>query len=797
MSWLRNSSVLWAMGLLATLAPACSSTEEATEEDDEGALSTVTISKPGDWVVDMKKVKAAYCGGQSCTSKYFFGLAPHEAGLCKVDAQGQPAAACAAMEQQGLIVWDQAFRYKDDHSLVAPTEETPVVRLEGSEANTSVKGLRLNIIPMLKETDPLDQKHIAEWMQNGDVMVYFHPEQSDQKSLMDRRTSHVAMYYEYKDAQGKVIARHHIDNPNNYGPQFNHSPDRQMPFHIFRYRPKGMSAETSRAVGLNARNWGFITDDRSPFADFFDLRLQTVADLRTFKEKALKGEDIPEVYCSGLAYTNLNLGVNYPLKANMLRAAGYSREETGHVEGNVLKANILAPAETQGLAAPATERLIYEPYTPTELATSFVDNIYAALPPVAEAGKPSRKAIISSEGLQGAILNGFAELQFSDAENAEKRRAHLATDKPVVTPARLKAWADAYALKASDTAAWLGRNAEIKAEVESERIATADKAPMQVLRDLEVATVKNKFVGPRIWLDEADHRQWAADPRMLPVLPAKGDVDMIYVGTVVNCDILTAADGSRKSACAGFGGKLREWKEGGADTSTYDHYAVANGRERTHRRFDASPFSNGIDENRREIGERSMGQGTQVSVRASTKESKDLMFVFHTPEMNGAAESAGGLKDEWKALNVKDYDKACTKLYREAAGARATCAPKRGVLLETKDSREVKRHEAEANGEQWDTTFTFDLVGPNGVCKITSDTKMKCPVVEQGAEGWRKTGDSVEISRVIPKKKAFVSMTMVDKGAVSTASAEEIYNCPACKEGGAHFNQWTIKVRDD
>jgi hypothetical protein len=774
------------MGLLTTLAPACSSTQDDEGDEDDGALTSTEVSKAGEWIVDMKAVKKLYCGGSACTSKYFFGLSPKEAGLCKEDAQ------CAAMEQQGAIVWDQAFRFNQDHTPVAPTATMPVVKLEGASKATSLQGQRLNIIPMLKETDPLDQKHIASWMQNGDIQVYFHPEMTDQKGQMDRRTSHTAMYIEVKDAQGHVVERHHIDNPNDYGPQFNHSPDRQMPFHIFRYQPKGMSAEQSKKWGLSARNWALITDDLSPFADFFDLKLQSVADLRNFRDKALAGKDIPEVYCSGLAYTNLNLGINYPLKANMLRAQGYERESSGNVGANAYKADTLAPAETQDLQQANPEHLVYEPYTAGELATAYVDNTFALLPPTAAEGKPSRKAIVMNPQLQAAIVQGFSELQFSDAEMSEKPRPQRNDQNPVATPGRVKAWADAYALPASETEAWLARNEEVAAQVRDEHIDTAGKTPVQVLRAVEIQVIKNRFVGPRIWLDEADHRQWAPDPRMLAGLVQKPDVDLVYVGTVINCELLVAADGSAKDACKGFGGKLREWKEGGADTSTYPHYAVPNGHERTHRRFDASPFSMGKEEGR-EIAARSMGSGTQVTVRATTKEAKDIMFVFHTPEMNEA------LSSDFKSLSVKDYDKACTKLYADNLQSPhgGTCVPTKGVLLELKDSREVKRHQSEGTGQLWDETFSFDILGQNGVCQATSDTKMKCPIAERTADGWKKTGDSVEVSRLIGKEKnkAFVSITMVDKGAVTTG--EEMDNCPACKDGGAHFNQWTIKVRDD
>ena len=101
-------------------------------------------------------------------------------------------------------------------------KQTPAIKLEDGKV-MSIPGKRLNIIPMLKDTDPTDQLHIRTWLQNGDVLQYFHPENKDTRSLMDRRASHVAMYYDYKRADGQEFV-HHIDNPNSYGPQFNHAP---------------------------------------------------------------------------------------------------------------------------------------------------------------------------------------------------------------------------------------------------------------------------------------------------------------------------------------------------------------------------------------------------------------------------------------------------------------------------------------------------------------------------------------------------------------------------------------------
>ncbi len=767
MSFLRNAWILCTLGITAIVAPGCSSSQV---EEEEGTEDELNASKEGQWVVDLKKAKELY----GATSKYFFGMAPEETGLCKVDANGVPEAACAQMPTN----WDQAFRFKADHTMVDPTAKMPIVKTADGKM-VELQGQHINIIPLLKDTDPVDQYHLRQHMQNGDVLVFFHPEQTSMRYLMDRRASHVAMHYDYKKADGTEVV-HHVDNPNSYGPQYNHAPDRQMPFHIFRFKPKGMSAEQSKAYGLNARNWAFIDDDRSPFADFFTLTLQKYGDLPKFRDAALAGQQLPNLYCSGLAYANLNLGVNYALKPEMIRAEGFTREETN----DTLKADVLAPDATRAL--PSLGRLAFEPYTTSELTNAWLDNTYALLPPNAAEGKPSRRAIANSEKAQAQILQGLAQLQFSDAERGEKTAQALPTT-PVATPGRIKAWGDAYGIDATQMQAWLGRNPEIAGQVTGERVDVAGKTPMQVLREVELKTIKNRFVGPRIWMDEADRRQWAADPRLLPSLPAKAETDMVYVGTVINCELLAASNGNAASACRGTGGRIKEFSEGGADTSTYPHYAVANGLERTHRRFDASPFSRGRDRDGTTEA-RSLGKGTKITVRATAADASDLLVLFHTPLMNDT------LPENLKALSVKAYDGACTEIYKQAqiSSTRGTCAPKQAIVLDLKKSQEVLAGYGHATGKVEDETYSFDLMK---VCTPTSATMMKCPVAEQQAGGgWTVVGEK-EVSREIPKKKAFVSSTVVDVGQKREAAAVNL--CPACNVGGAHFNQWVVTVRDD
>ena len=59
---------------------------------------------------------------------------------------------------------------------------------------------------------------------------------------------------------------------------------------------KDMDAKKAAAYALAARSWAFMDDDLSPFADFFDLQLQTQRDMKTkFVDRLLAGNEIAVV----------------------------------------------------------------------------------------------------------------------------------------------------------------------------------------------------------------------------------------------------------------------------------------------------------------------------------------------------------------------------------------------------------------------------------------------------------------------------------------------------------------------
>ena len=222
---LRNVLSLSVVAVLPILAgtQGCA-VEEAPSASNSENTTEVNHDNRGRWAVDMQKVDEHY--GRSST--YFLGVTAEEAGL-----------------QPGLPpVWDQTAKRLPSGELVEETgNEIAVIDRDGNKVDPVGY---VNIIPMLKDTDPSKQKHIREFMKNGDVIVYFHPEQTGARGAMERRASHVGMHYEYETADGRSLL-HHIDNPNSYGPIYNHRPNRQMPFHVYRFNPKASDGVSAAA----------------------------------------------------------------------------------------------------------------------------------------------------------------------------------------------------------------------------------------------------------------------------------------------------------------------------------------------------------------------------------------------------------------------------------------------------------------------------------------------------------------------------------------------------------------------
>jgi hypothetical protein len=809
---LRNVLSLSAIAMLPLLtgAQGCAGDDAATSQNTDNTTS-VDHSNRGKWAVDMAKVDALY----GTSSEYFLGLTSEEAGL-----------------QAGLPpVWDLTAKRLPNGEIVEETgTEVAVIDRQGNKVDPTGY---VNIIPMLKDTDPNNQVHIKQFMKNGDVLVYVHPEQTGARGAMERRASHVGMHYEYTTEDGREML-HHIDNPNSYGPIYNHRPSRHMPFQVFRFKPKAsdgisapppsdtavtvegvpfsaaqatavlalvnegdisskearkalhqkldidlhlradaaghiiqyryhngdiasvevlsliprvgpvtlkdlrdqspvadapavdatpISAEDAEAYASNARNWAMITNDLSPFAGFFDLRLQSLGDLPNFANAAISGQDIPSVYCSGLAYVNMNLGINYPLNQaalgpDMWSAFQGSTYEFSDANGSVSADALMDTANLRGL-----NRLVFEPYGATDILNAWIENYWGSIPLEMQLG------IFQTPDFQQSVVQGFSQLEWSDNQSDEKQSS--GEFKPG-TVDNVKRWAAAYGRGADATAEYLANDAQLAEAYASTGMPVEGMTPMDILQVVEKATVATRFVPPQIWMDHAD----------------KDDSSLVYVGTVLNCEILTAVDGSDEDPCASAGGGVTTWSEGASDTSTYPHFAIANGGEITHRRFDV-------------VGPANWGPDSMINVRLTHGDVGDVRFLAHVPSTWDGHVTAD--------LNYGDYGAWCKEQLTEGK----SCAAPTGILLQ-----------ANVSGVADDETYSWRL---GDICQFSADgTTATCPMASLEGGTFADLG-AQEIST--QADGGHVTVTFADLGNTSSA---ELENCAACIESGGQANQ--IKV---
>jgi len=825
---LRNLLSLSTIAVLPVVAVAngCS-TDAQPQTAIPSNVTEVNHSLRGKWGVDMTKVDELY----GTSSEYFLGLTAAEAGLGDVSGM---------MQQQGMpalpTVWDQTAKRLPDGSLVEETgTEYAVIDRDGNKIDP--EGY-VNIVPMLRETDPAKQKHIKEYLNDGDVIVYFHPEQTGTRGAMERRQSHVGMHYEY-DADGEQIV-HHIDNPNSYGPVYNHAPNRQMPFHAFRFKPRkgdliggggnipsgdvvaspegvaytqaqadavlalvnggsvateddrktlhtlldidyGMRADAAghivqyrfhngeignvdilaaipyvgpaalrtlrdgveieasspgqpitaaqaQAYGEHAADWAMITNDISPFANFFDLRLKKLDQIDQFASAAVNGSDIPVLYCSGLAYVNLNLAINRPLNQEGLEGLYDTFAANSYYfsdAGRDLPASELA--DEMGL--PRLDRLVFEPYGPSDIMDAWIENYWADVP------LPVKQMVFQTEGFQQQIVQGFSQLEWSGDQADEKQSSGNFAPATLENVGR---WAKAYGQPAEATEAFLAADPDLAEAFNTLGISSQGMTPMDVVKAVEEQFIDNQFVPPQIWMDEAD----------------KDDASLVYVGTVLNCDILSAVDGSSDDACAGSGGGVTEFSEGAADTSTYPDYAVADGAAIMHRRFDVA-------------GPEHFGPDSTVSVRVTHPDVSDVKFILHVPTTWEGHEMATAPYQEFRVW--------CDQ-HRADGG---TCAAETGILL---DPALV----GQASGDVLDQTYTWRL---GDICDFNEDgSKATCPMATT-IDGYRTQGE-VEISTWANDGR--IAATMVDVGGNTTSM--EMNNCSACSAGGGHYNQYKVHL---
>lgn len=896
---------------LAVLLAACGSSGEDLADLESCAKCDTYGGKS--WVIDMrtreitdadgnvKKVKFEDMYGE--TGRYFWGVVIGEElkELDGVDTLLKPAddavntyfkmlfkgagAEEVDFEATFKVIWDQLQNVKEGYpTMIFPDVISAVKGIQVLKRALGVdyqivvideKGNYVaapgtqNIIPMLKETAPERQTHIRSAMQNGDVISYIHPEYTDMKNLMERRASHVAMHYDLKVGDRELV--HHIDNPNGYGPMYNHKPSRHMPFHAWRF--KGDSKEKVTAYGLAARNWAMMINDISPFAGFFDLQLKSYADLDRFVEPAMKGEELPKLYCSGLAYTALNLGLNRPLNPDGLGTYWEDYQTKGNMDTDAGTGWLFSDADqpfgmsflSDGIDnLGSQEKLVFEPYDAVDLLNSWVDNTFRGLPekltdvldPEVVAGlqagiaakfAPSMqelkeelnkekslqdkekieklktavaplmiysadnfrlaviKGVLQSEGFQKQVVGGFSALEWGEPTRAPgPGHTDRTASMPPATVQNAALWTAAWGLSSDskddffeDTCSFVkgivypeGEQCDNKQVVDtrygkmslknaaeskqSEKLADAVKAaktPMEAIKALARFGITNRFVPPRIWIDYGE-----------------GDkATMDYLGTVINCELLSAMDGSGADACLGSGGEVKYYKEGGSDSHTYPHFAVRAGGQVTHRRVDASN------------GPKQFGYGTKVGVKFTAGDPSKILFAVHVPSQWDSNEN-DAIVSETMGHAVWDYGDICTDR-QQAETLESTCAPKWGIALRPNlDSTPVLKH-----------VETFDLL-KDANCEIIDEDNMECDLVAQVVENGRT--QIIEERGVVGRQTTdgYFVATMINTGEATGDSERQVRRNILTERnvdfsndvsalmgsseapGSAHFDVWRIEI---
>ncbi len=658
------------------------------------------------------------------------------------------------------LVWE-TMKLNYDHSAhVDDPARHPIVNIIDGDRHIDPPGY-LNIIA-LKNAERHQQDEIRGALRNGDILVYFHPEDHDTTQY---RMHHAAMYYDTGSGPLAISLNgtpfvHHIDNPVSYGPSFNAGVE-SVPFHVYRFNPNGAAnvggrnaegrmvfpcTDEIRDAGgpaecrageasftINdaqaeqyayiARNWALLTNSHAPFANFHDMtwndawqraqlgNTSILAEVDRYAAPAVAEGQTPQVYCAGLVFTNLNLALNRPMNADAMGSALWNTFSTNTYSFNDRYMSIgtssgaargelgLADlADTTGL--PRMGRLVFEPTPASTIVDEWLENYYA-FPALPEAQRRQAQAGILAQAAP-QIVQGFRSLVWAATKDPSLRE----NNTTVATTERIQQYAMAY-----------GAGGEALANI----------------KQLELANIDNRYVPPPMY-------HWLANDASSLIS---------YVGTVIHVDMLSPINGNDGNT---GGGEVSEFSEGGPDTSLYEHYFVANGGRRIQRIL---PVSSGPQQ---------IGGGTSITNRISAADVSDVRLVLHP---------AG------------TFDMATIMSSVYGCERNENCLPGiPGILLPVP---------ANWSGAITDQSFTTDLFKPiaegGAGCTIVGDVR-SCPAYDYA------TGAASETQRVnLGNAYGHWTVAMIDLG--QRTDGVQINNCASCATGGAHTNQWFLKIRND
>jgi hypothetical protein len=715
------------------------------------------------WAIDMQKVRGI---SKYANSPRFVAAVQQELQMpdelwqmnCKTEKiiVSQNPDGSATTQDGGCFVWGNMMTRNPDHSLhVDDPEKYAIINIIDGDKKIDPPGY-LNIIA-LKNSERHMQDEVRAYLQNGDILVYFHPEDHDTTQF---RMHHAAMFYDTGEGPlainvGGVPYVHHIDNPVSYGPALNAGAD-SVPFHVYRFSPNGaanvgprdadgkfpfpcndeirgaggpaacqagedfftITDDMAAHYAYMARNWALLTNDHAPFASFHTMTwrdaykrnrdgVTVLEDVDRWAKPAIERGQTPEVYCAGLVYSNLNLALNRPMNQtamgselwSLFTANSYDFDDYYMSYGDGRNNDLLSHTDlidTENL--PSFGQLVFEPIPASAIIDAWLEGYFGQLPREAQA-----------QILMGAaeqLASGFSQLEWAAEKDADM------SNNAVATPERIIAYAQAY-----------GAGGDTLAQMKQD----------------ELQHVDNRYVPPPLY-------HWIAQQE---------DSPLAYVGTVIPVDLLSPLDGNSGDTGSG---EISEFAEGGPDTSLYTHYYIENGGRHVQRLLAVS------------AGPQRVGVGSKMSTRISAADINDVRVILHP---------AGS------------FDFAAMGSDRYACEENPDCIGNvPGIMVP------VSAAQNDGNTVWHDVKVEFEFFKP------VSEGGLGCLHVEEEYGGhtcplydWA-TGE-VNPERIFELDQAHGAWTITVLDLGNLTEGQEIENCEQCANGGAHSNQWFILIRND
>jgi hypothetical protein len=740
-----------------------------------------------------------------------------------LDEQGRPLRTESGQPALGgAYSWGNMQTRNYDHSLHAPggnpLREPAIINFveeqNGRKVYIDPPGY-LNVIA-LRNAERTEQTELRSYLRNGDILVYVHPEDGDQR--IQFAAHHAAMYYDTAEGplafalDGSYV--HHLDNPTSYGPAFNAGPS-STPFHVFRFNPNGapntnnrddegfyqfdcsealrgpggpeacqngdgtftITDEMADRYALMARNWGLINNDNAPFSGFHTLNLTSVSDLEDgFAAPALEGNPMKPTYCAALTGTNLSLGTNFPLNEAALGDLWHSFRGTsfgfddGYFRGEL-----------------AWDTLM-DPYADPNYKPVFPQMRDQDLEPLPKLGTLPVKPVQASDIIANWVESYFPGFGMDESQVQQIRAGIVAQMKSRIVErfsvldwdtdaAKLQQWREEHGAENGN-----GTTTDFPPVLDEQAVLGFAQAYKQGGRDSqayrqmyrrEAANVEQRYLYPPIYHVEANR---------------EGSM-ISYVGTVVHVDLLEPI-GDNPGITEPTDG-AEGFFQGGPDSSQYPHYFVPNGGSHTQRVLHV------------DSGPEQVGKGTTITTRISAADIHDVRVVLHPPESFEPLESLFACERDPHCLC--DGDAQCMTPADSSEGKPAA------VYLPLNKHVQGIDGAHDFRTDKWDDRkVSWNLFDP-----VLPDSQRRQQDVHSGAGCYQESGstfcprydwDTGEAARdaeghieymELPTARGQWTLTLLDRGKDKRAVYGEVPYCSSCEKGGAHSNQWVLQIRND